>query len=801
MKITLGWLKSHLNTRANALAVAEALTHLGLEVDHISDPTAVYSPFRVAQVLSCSRHPNADKLTVCTVTTGSETVQVVCGAPNVRPQMKSVFAPVGTTIPSSGLVLKITDIRGVKSHGMLCSAHELLLSDDHEGIVDLPADAPVGQSYAVYAGLNDPVLDVAVTPNRADCLGVHGLARDLAAKGVGTLISSSIKPVKGQFKSPVAVAFEFPKSVKPQPCSLFVARVIRNVRNGESPPWLKARLRAVGLRPISALVDISNYITFDRARPLHVYDASKVQGDLCVRLARAGEKLHALDGKTYALTGEECVVADDAKVLGLGGVMGGVASGCTLDTTDVVIESALFDPVRTAATGRWHGIESDARFRFERGVDPSFARPGLELASRMILEICGGQPSQVAVTGRDSKKQKVIAYRASRLKTLAGVSVTPKKAKSVLQKLGFRVSGGAVFKVSVPHWRHDMDSEADVVEEIMRVHGYDTVPTLSLPALAPVPTSVLSLQHKRIRSVRRALASAGLNECVTYSFVSPAMAKAFGGGLESLTLENPISVELSVMRPSLVPNLVAAAQRNADRAGQSIALFEVGAQYISDAPEGEAWVAAGVRVGSKTPRHWRRRVDDASVIDAKGDAFAALQACGFDPGKAQVVRAVPSWYHPHRSGTLQLGPHRTLGHFGEVHPLWLKELGAEGPMSVFEIYLNALPTPKTSSTHSKGALALSQLPIVERDFAFVVDSTVAAATAVDAIRKAARDVVREIEVFDVFEGKGLPLGKKSIAFSVRLEPKDKTFTESEIETLSRAIVTAVESATSGKLRS
>lgn len=801
MKTTLGWLKSHLSTRADCAAVAEALTHLGLEVDHISDPSATYNPFRVAQVLSCTRHPNADKLTVCTVAAGEDAVQVVCGAPNVRPHMKSIFAPVGTTIPGTGLVLKVTDIRGVKSHGMLCSAKELMLSEDHEGIVELPAEAPVGQSYATYAGLNDPVLDVAVTPNRADCLGVHGLARDLAAKGMGRLISAAVRPVKGQFKSPITVALEFPKTLTPRPCSLFATRLIRGVHNGESPPWLQARLRAIGLRPISALVDISNYITFDRARPLHVYDASHIQGGLSARLARRGEILQALDGKTYTLSGDECVIADDVKVLGLGGVMGGVGSGCTAATTDVVIESALFDPARTAETGRRHAIESDARFRFERGVDPSFTLPGLELASRMILDLCGGRPSHVVAKGQEPARQKVITFRPSRLKTLAGAQVPASTAKSILQKLGFRVNGSATFKVTVPHWRQDMGNEADVVEEVMRVHGYDTIPTLSLPPAAAVPVPVLSPAQKRIRSIRRSLAAAGLNECVTYSFVSPAVAKLFGGGLESLTLENPISVGLSVMRPSLVPNLITAAQRNADRAGQAIALFEIGAQYASDAPEGEVWTAAGVRVGPKTPRHWKKSNERASVLDAKSDACAVLRTCGLDPNKTQVVRTAPAWYHPFRSGTLQLGPHKTLGHFGEVHPLWLKTLGADGPMSVFEVFLNALPRAKVPTTRSKGALALSQLPAVERDFAFVVDTAVAAAIAVDAIRKAARDSVRDIEVFDVFEGKGLPQGKKSIALAVRLEPKDKTFTEADIESLSRAIVAAVESATSGKLRS
>jgi phenylalanyl-tRNA synthetase beta chain len=801
MKATLGWLKSHLDTKAGPAELAEALTQLGLEVESISDPAKVYAPFIIAKVLTCEKHPNADKLTVCTVDAGKGAVQVVCGALNARAGMKGVFAPAGSHIPGTGLDLKVTDIRGVKSNGMLCSAFELMLSDDHEGIIELANDAPVGKSYAAYAGLDDPVLDIAVTPNRPDCLGIAGIARDLAAKGVGKLKTPLIKPVKGTFASPVGLALDFPASLSPKPCSLFVGRFIRGVKNGTSPAWLQARLRAIGLRPISALVDITNFITHDRSRPLHVYDAAKLRGNVSARLAKKGESLKALDGKTYRLDGSECVIADEANALGLGGVMGGEATGCTENTTDVFVESALFDPVRTAETGRKHGIESDARFRFERGVDPAFTAPGMELATRMILDLCGGTPSRLVAAGKANEAKREITFRPERMKALAGVAVPIAIAKGFLEKLGFTVAGGKTLKVKVPSWRGDVSGEADLVEEVLRLKGYDAIPMVSMPRWDAVPKPVLSPAQKRAGAVRRALAAAGLSECVTYSFVAPAVAKLFGGGAEALTLENPISVELSVMRPCIVPNLILAAQRNFDRGGRAIALYEVGPQYADDTPAGEALVAAGVRLGPTAPRHWKRKSAEAGVIEAKADAYQALAAAGVDPAKAQVTREAPAWYHPFRSGTLKLGPHITLGHFGEVHPRTLKALDARSPLAAFEIFLDAVPLPRPKPTRTKSALKLSQLPQVERDFAFVVDAAVPAAVVVEAARKAAREAVRDVEVFDLFEGKGLPAGKKSIAIAVRLEPKDKTFTDAEIERFSKAIVAAVEAATSGKLRS
>jgi len=800
MKFTLSWLKDHLDTDAGLATIADKLTAIGLEVEKVVDQTEVYAPFVIADVLSCGKHPNADKLSVCMVDAGKGPVQVVCGAPNAKTGMKGVFAPSGSHIPGTGLDLKPTEIRGVKSNGMLCSEQELMLSDDHDGIIELPQDAPVGVLYADYAGLNDPMIEIAITPNRQDCLGVQGIARDLAAAGLGKLVNKEIKPVKGKGKSPVGLKLNFNKGEE-NACPVFVGRYFKGIKNGESPDWLKARLRAIGLRPISALVDITNYVSYDHARPLHVYDAKKLNGTVQARIGKKGESYLALDENTYALEGGECVIADDKHVLGFGGVMGGAESGCTAETTEVFLEVALFDPILTAMTGRRHGIESDARYRFERGVDVNFIIPGMELASAMILEFCGGEASEPVIAGAVPKWTKTVSFRPERIKTLGGLDLDAKKSFAILESLGFKpgpVKDG-VSIVSIPSWRTDVDGEADLVEEVLRIHGYDEIPIIHYEAEEVVPKPTLTTGQKRVSRAKRALAAAGYAECVTYSFMPSNLAALFGGG--DLLLENPISSELDCMRPSILPNLIQAGARNAARGTKAIALFEVGPAYRDETPEGQSHVATGILLGAKTPRHWKKPSEKPGVMDAKIAAFKVIEAAGFSAENLQLDTAVPAWYHPHRSAALKLGPKNTVGIFGEIHPGIAKKLGAKGSVAAFEVFLDNLPPARDKKLKTKATLNISDLPGTERDFAFVVDQATTAGDLIEAVRGADKVHIREVSVFDVFTGKDLPEGKKSLAVSVRLEPKDKTFTEAEIEAISRAIITAVGQKVSGTLRS
>jgi phenylalanyl-tRNA synthetase beta chain len=797
MKTTLAWLKTHLETSASLDDIVTTLVMRGIEVEGVENRAKDLSPFIVARVVKAEPHPNADRLRVCVVDTGKEKVNVVCGAPNARSGMLGVFAPPGAVIPRSGMVLKASMIRGAPSNGMLCSAYELGLSDDHEGIVELPeGTAPLGTPFAEAMGLDDPVLDIKVTPNRADCLGVRGLARDLAATGLGRLKPLDETPVKGRFPCPIAVHLAGPDE---RACPLFLGRLVKGVRNGPSPRWLQDRLVAIGLRPISTLVDLTNFLTYDLDRPLHVFDADKISGDLVVRGARPGEELAALNGRRYALDPEMTVIADDREVLSLGGVIGGESSGCTEATRNVFIEAALFDPVRTAATGRKLNLQSDARYRFERGLDPEFVRPGLEIATRLILELCGGEASEISTSGAVPTWRRRLPLRFDRAATLGGLAVPKVEQRRILEALGCTVTEEAgAFAVEPPSWRGDIEGEADLVEEVLRIHGYDAIPVVPLARETPLPKPALSPAQRRGGFVRRSLAARGLVEAASFAFLPQAQAALFGGGDPSLRLVNPISADLDAMRPSLLPNLLTAAQRNADRGFPDAALFEIGHQYADDTPEGQALMAAGVRQGRSGPKRWDDPGRAVDAFMAKADALAALAAAGAPADNLQVASDPPRWYHPGRAGALRLGP-KVLGWFGEIHPAVLAALDVAGPAVGFEIFLDAVPLPR-AKTRARPLLKLSPLQPVERDFAFIVDCDLPAETLLRAARGVDKKLVSEVRLFDVYTGSNLPADKKSLAITVVLQPEEATLTEAAIEGFSQKLVAQVEKATGGTLR-
>jgi phenylalanyl-tRNA synthetase beta chain len=804
MKFTLAWLKEHLDTDATLGSIVDRLTMIGLEVERVADRGQALAPFTIARVISAEQHPNADRLRVCLVDTGAgDPVQVVCGAPNARAGMKGVFVPPGAFIPGKNMTLGVGTIRGVESRGMLVSEFELQISDDHEGIIDLPKDAPVGANYAAWAGLDDPVIEINLTPNRADCTSVHGIARDLAAADLGDLKNTTVAPVEGRFPCPVKVTLDFGST--PSLCPAFGLRLVRGVRNGPSPEWLQRRLTAIGLRPINALVDITNFITYDRGRPLHVFDAAKVHGNLTVRRARDGESLVALDGRRYALDPTICVIADEKGVESLAGIMGGEATGCSETTTDVLIESALWDATNIAHTGRKLGINSDARYRFERGVDPAFMVPGLEFATRMVLDLCGGEPSAITVAGKPDAPERIIDFPLAEVPRLAGLDVGLPEVKRVLGRLGFSVAGdGKRVKVTVPSWRADVEGKADIVEEVVRILGVDRIPSTLFDRGDAPRRPVLTPIQVRTRKARRALAARGMMEAVAWSFIAKPQAELFGGGQPELALANPIASDLSDMRPSLVPGLVAAAQKNADRGVADAALFEVGQIFRGDRLEDQLIAAAGVRralaKATGSGRHWSAPAADVDAFDAKADALAVLAAAGAPAQALQVVPRAPPWFHPGRSGTIQIGPQNVLGHFGELHPRTLEALGAEGPLVAFEVILEKIPEPKARATRAKPVLELSPFQPVERDFAFVVDRTVKAADIVRATQSVDRKLITNVAVFDVYEGRGIEPGKKSIAIAVTLQPRDKTMTDEEIEAVAAKIVAEVGKRTGGVLR-
>lgn len=806
MKFTLSWLKEHLETSASLGEITNKLTMIGLEVEGVEDRGVAFAPFKIARVVSAEKHPNADRLKVCMVDPGTGApIQVVCGAPNARAGMLGVFAPVGAHIPGTGIDLQKGIIRGVESHGMLLSEHELGLSDNHDGIVDLPADAPVGQSYAAYAGLGEPVIDVSVTPNRPDALGVSGIARDLAAAGMGKFLDRPIAPVKGSGACPVKVVLDF--GAMPSLCPAFGLRLVRGVKNDPSPEWLQKRLRAIGLRPISVLVDITNLVTYDRGRPLHVFDAAKISGSLVVRRGKFTESIKALDGKTYTLDPDICVIADRNGVQSIAGVMGGEQSGVTEETTDVLIESALWEPLNIAHTGRKLGIQSDARHRFERGVDPTFMVPGLELSTRLIIDLCGGMATDILVAGEVPQPKTVIEFPLSEVKRLAAIAPPMGETTKILNALGFASRPGrsaTTLSVTVPPWRPDATAKADIVEEILRIVGLDKVPLVPLTRTPGVLKPLLTPIQVRTRGAKRALAARGLVEAVTWSFIAHGPAAAFGGGATALVLANPIAAEMSDMRPSLFPGLIAAARRNADRGFADLALFEVGQVYRGDRPEDQVTAATGVRSGTATingaGRHWSGATNAVSVFDAKADALALLDVLGLASDKVQITADAPAWFHPGRSGTIRQGPKTVIGTFGEFHPKILEQLDTEGPMAGFEIILEAIPAPKTRPTKTKTPLVLSDFQPVRRDFAFVVDRDVEAAKLVRAAEGADRKLITEVSTFDVFESEALGAGKKSVAIEVTLQPAERTMTEQEIEAVAAKIVAEVEKATGGTLR-
>ncbi|MDR5653423.1 phenylalanine--tRNA ligase subunit beta [Ruixingdingia sedimenti] len=805
MKFTLSWLKDHLETDAPLDAILEALTDLGLEVEGVEDPARILGAFRICRVIEAQPHPNADRLRLCRVETYPdgpggrvEEVQVVCGAPNARTGLVGVFAPVGTHVPGTGVDLKPGVIRGVDSNGMLCSERELMLSDDHDGIIDLPTDAPLGARFIDWRGLNDPMVHIKITPNRPDALGVRGIARDLAARGLGRLKPLEIAPVPGTFASPVRV--EIDPALKDKGCPLFAGRVIRGVTNGPSPDWLQRRLKAIGLRPISALVDITNLFTFDLNRPLHVFDADKVAGGvLRIHPAAGGEELLALDGKTYRFQPGMMAISDAGGPESIGGIMGGEHSGCTGGTVNVFLESAYWDPITIAATGRALKVNSDARYRFERGVDPEFTLPGLEAATRMILDLCGGEASEVVVDGAVPDTARSYRFDPARASRLVGMDIPEADQRATLAALGFRVEGDRAFP---PSWRPDVQGEADLVEEVARIASLTRLEGKPMPRTrAGVPAPILTPGQLRERTARRTLAALGYNECVTYSFIDAGAAALFGGGGDAVRIENPISSEMTHMRPDLLPGLLRAAARNQARGFMDLALFEVGPAFSGGEPGEQAVQAAGLLVGASAPRDpfgSRRAVD---LYDAKADAEAVLAALGA-PARVQIGRKVPGWFHPGRAGVVALGPN-TLAVFGEIHPRILREMDVKGPAVAFTVWPANVPQPKAKSA-SRPALAMSDLQAVERDFAFVVDSGVEALALVSAAQGADKALIESVRVFDQFAGDKaeaqMGAGKKSLAITVRLQPQDKTLTEKDIEAVSAKIVEKVQKATGGTLR-
>ncbi|PKA44060.1 phenylalanine--tRNA ligase subunit beta [Rhizobium sullae] len=806
MKFTLSWLKDHLETDATLDEICARLTMIGLEVEDVDDKAA-FKPFVIAKVLSAEKHPQADRLKVLSVDTGKgPPVQVVCGAPNARAGLVGAFAASGTYVPGIDVTLSVGNIRGVESHGMMCSEKELMISDNHEGIIDLPEDAPVGTSYAAYAHLDDPVIEINLTPNRPDCTSIYGIARDLAASGLGTLKARPAPSFAVEGETPVKVRLDLDDE---KLCPGFALRLVRGVKNRPSPKWMQQRLLAIGLRPINALVDITNYMTFDQGRPMHVFDAAKVSGHLTVRRAKEGETVLALDQREYKLGPSNVVIADADGIESIGGVMGGEHSGCDENTTDVLIECALWDPMNIAKTGRTLGIITDARYRFERGVDPEYMVPGLERTTELVLELCGGTPAKADVVGYKGYQPKVVDFPYSEVKRLTGLEVSTEESKDILTRLGFMVSGsGERVSVAVPSWRPDVDGKADLVEEVMRIHGVDNIKPAPLESHAAVNGKILTTLQIRNRMAKRALASRGMLEAVTWSFISEEQAKLFGGGSPALKLANPIAAEMSDMRPSLLAGLLTAAQRNADKGYGDVAIFEVSGTYENDRPEGQRRVAGGIRRGTASlagsGRMWSNNVKGGGkpvdVFDAKADALAVIEACGLPMSNIQIEQGGPEWYHPGRSGTIKMGPKVVLGYFGEFHPSTLEALDVSGALCGFEVYIDAMPEPKKKATRTKPALELSPFQAVKRDFAFVVDRTVEAGAIIRAASGADRKLVTGVNVFDIFEGASLGEGKKSIAIEVQIQPVERTLTDEDFEALTQKIVASVAKFTGGVLR-
>ena len=820
MKFTLSWLKTHLDTDAPLDTITDTLTRIGLELEGVENRGAALTAFRIAHVVEAVQHPNADRLRACKVDTGDGIVSVVCGAPNARTGMKAVFAAPGSFIPGTGITLKIGEIRGVQSAGMLLSAREMGLGDDHAGIVELPQDAPVGVGYAAWAGLDDPVIDISVTPNRGDCFSVRGVARDLAAAGIGTL-----KPFQ-----PARIAPAFDGGPRWQVdwsemCPWIIGRTIRGVKNSPSPRWLQDRLVSVGLRPINALVDVTNFFTIDLGRPLHVFDVAKLQGDTLTLRRGAGESMQALNGKDYIVTAEDCAICDAAGVQSIAGVIGGEATGCDETTTEVFVECAYFDPIGIALTGRRHQIVSDARQRFERGLDPALMPDAVEAATAMILELCGGEPGTVTQTGREPAWQRNATMRFRRVAELGGLDVAADDAVASLERLGFaaRARDADSVTVSVPSWRNDVaakvhldqsptippdiavraaegcaqiEPECDLIEEVLRLRGLDSVPPVSLPRATPVPVATLTPRQIRMALARRTLAAQGLAECVTFSFMAHEEAAPFGAIPDALRLTNPIAADLDQLRPTPVATLAMAAKRNAARGYPDVALFEVGPEFAVDTPEGQRLVAAGIRTGS-TPRNWLAGSRGMDAMDAKSDLWAAMSAIGVPMDALTLTQDAPSFYHPGRSATVRQGPKTVLGSFGEIHPRVLAALDLPSPMVAFSLNLDAVADPKR---RRKAPPDLAPFQPVRRDFAFLVDIAVSADAVARAARGAERTLIAGVSLFDVYEGDKLPGGKKSLAIEVVFQPRERTLTDAELDAAGQKVIAAVAKATGAMLR-
>lgn len=817
MKFTLDWLRTHLDTSATLDAITDKLTAIGLELEGVEDPGAALAPFRIARVTEAVQHPNADRLRACKVDAGDGPVSVVCGAPNARAGMMAVFAPPGSFIPGTGITLKVGEIRGVESAGMLLSRREMGLGEDHDGIIELPGDAPVGTPYAEWAGLGDPVIEIGVTPNRGDALSVRGVARDLAAAGLGTLRPWTPTPIPDDGPSAVTWAIDMPGA-----CPWVLGRTVRGIRNGPSPEWLQRRLLSIGLRPISALVDITNFFTHDLGRPLHVFDAAKVQGGVLRMRPGANETFRALNGKDYTADPEDCVIADTAGVQSLAGVIGGEATGCTDTTTSVFIECALFDPVRVALTGRRHALTSDARQRFERGIDPALLPAALDAATSMIQDLCGGTASEVVSAGSESAWQRTATLRFERLASLGGMAVPPAEAEAALTGLGFTVQSrtNTSVTVAVPSWRNDIaapihldqaptlppaqaataaegcaavEAECDLVEEVLRLQGLDTIPPVSLPTLAPVPPAVLTPRQARTALARRTLAVSGLLECVSFSFMDSTKAAAFGEAPDSLRLLNPIASDLDQLRATPIATLALAAVRNAARGWPDARLFEVGPAFDT---QGQQVVAAGMLTGH-TPRHPLQPQRPMGAMDAKASVMEVLTALNLPMDSLSVTTDAPSFYHPGRSGTLRQGPKLVLATFGELHPRVIQALDLPGPAAAFEIYLDRIPEPKR---RRRAAPDLPAFQPVRRDFAFLMDASTPADAVLRAARGAERTLIASASIFDVYAGDKVEAGRKSVGIEVVFQPRERTLTDAELDAAGVKVVAAVTKATGGTLR-
>ena len=797
MKFTLSWLKDHLETDASVEEITETLTDLGLEVEGVSNPADRLKEFTLGYVKHAEKHPDADKLRVCKVDTDEGEMQIICGAPNAREGITVVVCKPGMYVPGLDITIGVGKIRGVESFGMMASERELELSDEHDGIIELPS-GEVGDRFVDWLAANDPskvdpMIEIAITPNRPDALGVRGIARDLAARGLGTLKPLTVDPVEGGYESPIKV--EIAEDTL-DGCPLFTGRLIRGVKNGPSPKWLQDRLTAIGLRPISALVDITNYFTFDLNRPLHVFDAAKVAGNLRVHRAAGGETLVALDEKDYTLSAGQMVISDDNGAESIAGIMGGAETGCTDETVDVFLESAFWDHVQIATTGRALKINSDARYRFERGVDPEFTRDGLDLATRMILDLCGGEPSNVVVAGAVPDHSRAYKLNPERVQSLVGMEIPEAEQRQTLTRLGFRLEGNMAH---VPSWRPDVLGEADLVEEVARIASLTKLQGKPLPRLTDgIPAPVMTPQQRRQQIARRTCASLGYNEIVSYTFIDQASAELFGGGDDATMLANPISSEMSHMRPALLPGLLQAAARNQARGFADMALFEVGPAFHGGEPGEQHNLISGLLVGRTGPKDVHGASRAVDTFDAKADIEAVLAAIGA-PAKVQILRGAEPWWHPGRHGKICLGPKKVLGVFGELHPKVLSEMGIKGAAVAFTIWPDEVPMPRKSGA-SRGALVQSDLQAVERDFAFVVDDTVEALTLVNAAAGADKALIEDVRVFDEFIGGSLGEGKKSLAITARLQPTDKTLTEKDIEAVSDKIVAKVTKATGGTLR-